>query len=107
LHLRHVDMIEDAIARSSKNLTRMTKRLRKVCNKALRRFKRRKGFQIGSSVTNHCHKTTICTCSYFKYNPGRMALTWRRQGWVFGMMEVKHNRRTQFLKWRNTAHRQT
>ena len=57
-------------------------------------------------MTNHwptpCHKITICTCMQyvpiFQYSRGRTGPTWRRQGWVFGMMEIKHNRWHSVLK---------
>ncbi|XP_028970911.1 uncharacterized protein LOC105030231 isoform X2 [Esox lucius] len=99
LQLRQVDMMEDGIAKSSRTLTRMTKILRKVCNKALRRFKRRKGFEIGS---RSLWRFVVIDESKFsqkrKYNRGRIGPTWRREGWVFGMLEVKHNRRRPILK---------
>lgn len=45
--MRQVDLISDDIAGSSKTLTSMSKRLRKVCIAAIERLRRRGGQRLG------------------------------------------------------------
>ncbi|XP_059203550.1 uncharacterized protein LOC131982981 [Centropristis striata] len=97
LRRRQVDMIEDGICGSSKTLTRVTTKLRNVCNAGIKRLERRGQMRIGGrrafvaiDESKFRHKR--------KYGRGRRGPTWRRRSWVFGMIEVKRSRRRPILK---------
>lgn len=97
LRLRQVDMIQDGIAGSSATLSKMTKKLRMVCRKALRKYKRKTGQVVGGRTefvvideSNFRHKR--------KYGRGRVGGTWRRKKWVFGILAIKGDRRRPILR---------
>ncbi|XP_056101379.1 uncharacterized protein LOC130080107 [Rhinichthys klamathensis goyatoka] len=90
-------MVQDGIAGSSATLTKMTCKLRLVCRKALKKFKRKTGQHIGGRTefvmideSNFRHKR--------KYRQGRAGQTWRRKKWVFGMLAIKGQRRLPILR---------
>ncbi|XP_034541282.1 uncharacterized protein LOC117814201 [Notolabrus celidotus] len=90
LRLRQIDMMEDSIAASSATLTKMTKKIRKVCVTALKRMRRRTGQRIGGT-----REFVVIDESHFrhkrKYDRGRMAGGWKRKKWVFGMLGVSRH----------------
>ncbi|XP_048013853.1 uncharacterized protein LOC125246826 [Megalobrama amblycephala] len=92
-------MLEDQIARSSRTLSRMTHALRKVCTGALQKLRSRSGLTVGG---NSRRKFVSIDESKFahkrKYNRGRFRTTWRRNNWVFGILEMKGYRRLPILK---------
>ncbi|XP_049319291.1 uncharacterized protein LOC111188896 [Astyanax mexicanus] len=97
LRLRQVDMVEEGLCGSSATITKLTQKLKGVCVNAIRKMKRQKKMQIGGGrayvvldESKFCHKR--------KYARGRFGNTWRRKAWVFGMMEIKRNRRRPLLK---------
>ncbi|KAK9972405.1 hypothetical protein ABG768_025712 [Culter alburnus] len=97
LRLRQVDMIQDGIAGSSATLSKMTRKLRMVCRKALRKHKRETGQVVGGRTefvvideSNFRHKR--------KYGRGRAGETWRRKKWVFGILAIKGDRRRPILR---------
>ncbi|XP_059361248.1 uncharacterized protein LOC132098949 [Carassius carassius] len=97
LRLRQVDMVQDGIAGSSATLTKMTRKLRLVCRKALKMFKRKTGQRMGGrrefiviDESNIRHKR--------KYGQGRAGQTWKRKKWVFGMLAIKGQRRRPVLR---------
>nr|XP_023692957.1 uncharacterized protein LOC111856888 [Paramormyrops kingsleyae] len=97
MRLRHLDLIQDDVAKSSRTLTNMTRKLRKMCLKGLSRLQAR-GMTIGGpqhfviiDESKFAHKR--------KYNRGRCGNTWpRMRTWVFGMLEVGGTRRRPILK---------
>ncbi|XP_073789996.1 uncharacterized protein [Danio rerio] len=108
LQLRQIDMLEDKIASSSRTLSRMTNAIRKICVAALQRLRRRTGLRMGGKSrrkfisideSKFAHKR--------KYNRGRFRSTWRRNSWVFGMLEIKGHRRLPVLKIVKNRSRQT
>lgn len=67
LHLCQIDMIQDGIAGSSRTLSKMSKKLRNVCNKTIRKRERRGKLIIGGQrefimidESNYCHKRKVC-----------------------------------------------
>ncbi|XP_072558743.1 uncharacterized protein [Paramormyrops kingsleyae] len=97
LRLRQIDMIQDGIASSSVTLSRMNQKLRSVCKKAIKVYRRKSGQLMGGSTefivideSNFCHKR--------KYGRGRTGETWRRKKWVFGMLAVNGQRRRPILR---------
>ncbi|XP_066541276.1 uncharacterized protein [Hoplias malabaricus] len=97
LHLRQVDMMQDGIAKSSRTLSKMASVLRNICHRAMKRYTRKHGQMIGGErefavldESNFCHKR--------KYGRGRIAPTWRRKKWVFGMLGVKREQRHPVLR---------
>ncbi|XP_049329705.1 uncharacterized protein LOC125795242 [Astyanax mexicanus] len=98
LRRRHVDLIEDGVCGSSTSITRVYDRLRDLCTTAVQRLQRKKKMRIGGR-----HAFVVLDESKFrhkrKYNRGRLGRTWRRKrSWVFGMLEVRGERRRPVLK---------
>ncbi|XP_030595717.1 uncharacterized protein LOC115787259 [Archocentrus centrarchus] len=98
LRLRQVDLIEEGVCGSSRTLSKMSKTLRRVCVQAVKHLKRRGEMRIGGrhgfvviDESKFCHKR--------KYARGRFGATWRRRGWVFGLLEVNQRRRRPVLKF--------
>ncbi|XP_054589002.1 uncharacterized protein [Nothobranchius furzeri] len=93
LRLRQIDMIDDTIAGSTTTLSKMSKKLRRVCVAAVERMRRRTGQQIGGR-----REFVVIDESHFrhkrKYGRGRMAGGWKRRKWVFGMLGIKNQRKT-------------
>nr|XP_055032797.1 uncharacterized protein LOC129421358 isoform X1 [Misgurnus anguillicaudatus] len=97
LRLRQVDMLEEGLCDSSATFTKMTKKLKAVCVKSIKKMERERRIRIGGArafvvldESKFCHKR--------KYARGRFGNTWRRKAWVFGMIEVKRNQRRPVLK---------
>ncbi|XP_019221012.1 uncharacterized protein LOC109204463 [Oreochromis niloticus] len=93
LRLRQIDMIDDTIAGSTATLSKMSKKIRRVCVAAVQRLRRRTGQQIGGR-----REFVVIDESHFrhkrKYGRGRMAGGWKRRKWVFGMLGIKHRGKT-------------
>lgn len=67
LRLRQIDMIQDGVAGSSRTLSKMSEKLRKVCKDAVKRQKRRGKQKLGGTAefvvideSNFCHKRKVC-----------------------------------------------
>ena len=67
LRLRQVDMMEDNIAASTATLSKMAKKLRKVCRRAVERMRRQRGQLIGGrrefvviDESHFRHKRKVC-----------------------------------------------
>ncbi|CAI5678506.1 unnamed protein product [Oreochromis niloticus] len=72
LRLRQIDMIDDTIAGSTTTLSKMSKKIRRVCVAAVQRLRRRTGQQIGGrrefvvidqSHFRHKRKVSFCDCN--------------------------------------------
>ncbi|XP_033971273.1 uncharacterized protein LOC117470561 [Trematomus bernacchii] len=97
LQLRQMDMLQDGVAGSSRTLSKMSQKLRKVCKRAIKRRERRGKQRLGGpnefvmlDESNFYHKR--------KYGRGRFGPTWRRRKWVFGMLGIRGTRRRPILR---------
>ncbi|XP_034082189.1 uncharacterized protein LOC117552711 [Gymnodraco acuticeps] len=97
LQLRQIDMLQDGVAGSSRTLSKISLKLRKVCKSAIKRRERRGKQRLGGpnefvmlDESNFYHKR--------KYGRGRFGPTWRRRKWVFGMLGIRGKRRRPILR---------
>nr|XP_055075339.1 uncharacterized protein LOC129454779 [Misgurnus anguillicaudatus] len=98
LHLRQVDMLQDGIAKSTATLSMMSKKLRRVCLKSLKKHQKKKKQRVGGvNVLVHIDESKFCHKR--KYARGRFGNTWKRKrSWVFGILEIKSARRRPILR---------
>lgn len=97
LKLRQIDLIQDGVSRSTRTLSKMSKKLRMICKRALKRKRRSTGQHLGGhrefvviDESNFCHKR--------KYGRGRFGRTWNRRKWVFGLLGIREQRRRPILR---------
>ncbi|XP_034074152.1 uncharacterized protein LOC117547480 isoform X2 [Gymnodraco acuticeps] len=97
LQLRQIDLLQDGVAGSSRTLSTISLKLRKVCKSAIKRRERRGKQRLGGpnefvmlDESNFYHKR--------KYGRGRFGPTWRRRKWVFGMLGIRGKRRRPILR---------
>ncbi|XP_056465385.1 uncharacterized protein LOC130404594 [Gadus chalcogrammus] len=98
LQLRQVDMLQDGITKSTATLSMMSKKLRRICLKSLKRHRKEKGQKIGG-VNAIVHIDESKFCHKRKYGRGRFGNSWRRKRtWVFGMLQIKRSDRRPILR---------
>ncbi|XP_053371606.1 uncharacterized protein LOC128545399 isoform X2 [Clarias gariepinus] len=98
LHLRQVDMLQDGIAKSTATLSMMSKKLRRICVKSLKKHRKKKKQKVGGvNVIVHIDESKFCHKR--KYGRGRFGNTWKRKRtWVFGILEIKAASRRPILR---------
>ncbi|XP_036416756.1 uncharacterized protein LOC118800595 [Colossoma macropomum] len=98
-------MIQDGIAGSSATLSKMSKRLRKRCNKSMKKYGRRGQRVGGINAVVHIDESKFCHKR--KYARGRIGNTWRRRTWVFGILEIRGDSRRPVLRLVKRRNKQT
>ncbi|XP_034146956.1 uncharacterized protein LOC117594109 [Esox lucius] len=126
LSLRQIDMLREGITGTSQTLSKMAKTLRRVYRHSMKAYVRRKGQVVGRHrefvmidesnfrhkrkiwifLSNSAYKASIqrriitvdIEAGVLQYGRGRVAQTWARRKWVFGILGVSQRRRRPILR---------
>ncbi|KAL6481208.1 hypothetical protein MHYP_G00092880 [Metynnis hypsauchen] len=106
LTMRQVDMLQDGLSKSSSTLSSMSKKIREICVRSLKRYRKARGQRVGGAdIVIHIDESKFCHKR--KYARGRFGNSWKRKNWVFGVLEIRDTSRRPVLRLVQKRNRET